>query len=301
MEMNLEDLYRLLRNGHVQAQSIVDTVPDPLLVLDQNLCVQTASRAFFATFKVDRDETIGQQLYELGNRQWDIPELRLLLEDVIPKSMAVVDYEVDHDFPSIGRRTMLVTARRLFHPDNNSRTLLLSIIDATAQRQREAEKDVLLAELRHRTKNLLAVVQALARQTTAAGRSGEEYREDFLGRFNALIAAHDAAFSDSGETETELKEVVGRTLEPYSEASAGILVESGPPVRLASQQVVSRASRLALAVMLAGSATLAGCVPPDKSHTFRPAWASGASDRDPSVISPSKLESEAEPQPGPNG
>ncbi|MBD9375183.1 PAS domain-containing protein [Rhizobium sp. ARZ01] len=237
--MNLEDLYRLMRNSHVQAQSIIDTVPDPLLVLDRNLCIQTASRAFFTTFQVDRAETIGQHLYELGNRQWDIPELRLLLEDVIPKSMAVVDYEVEHDFPSIGRRTMLVSAQRLFHPDNNSRTLLLSIVDATKRRQREAEKDVLLDELRHRTKNLLAVVQAMTRQTTAAGRSGEEYREDLLGRLNALIVAHDAAFSNSRETETELKEMVEQTLEPYSEASVGILVESGPSVRLPPQQAVS--------------------------------------------------------------
>ena len=120
--MDLEDLYRLIRNGHVRAQSIVDTVPDPLLVLDGNLCIENASRAFYETFKVDRDETIGRHLYELGDGQWDIPELRRLLEDVIPKSTAVVDYEVEHDFPGLGRRKMLLTARRLFHPDNNSRT-----------------------------------------------------------------------------------------------------------------------------------------------------------------------------------
>lgn len=208
--MNLEDLYRLLRNGHVEAQGIIDTVPEPLLVLDQNLCVRTASRAFFTTFEVGRDETIGQHLYELGNRQWDIPELRRLLEEVIPKSTAVVDYEVEHDFPSIGRRTMLVSAHRLFHPDNNSRTLLLSIMDATKRRQREAEKDVLLGELRHRMKNLLGLVQAMARQTAAAGRSGEEYRDAFLGRFNALVQAHDAAYAQEGEA--DLQKVLERTL-----------------------------------------------------------------------------------------
>ena len=97
--MNMEDLYRLLRAGHVQAQGMVDTVPDPLLVLDQGLRIQTASRAFFETFKVDRFETIGRPLYELGNGQWDIPELRRLLLEVIPKASAVVDFRVDHDFP----------------------------------------------------------------------------------------------------------------------------------------------------------------------------------------------------------
>jgi hypothetical protein len=179
--------YRVMRNEHVQAQGIVDTVADPLLVLDRDLCVETASRAFYDTFKVGRDETIGQHLYELGDGQWDIPELRRLLEDVIPKSSAVLDYEVEHDFPGLGRRTMLLSARRLFHPDYISRTLLLSMVDATERHKREAEKDLLMGELRHRIKNLLAMVQAMALQTSAKGRSGEEYRDAFLGRFNALV------------------------------------------------------------------------------------------------------------------
>lgn len=235
--MDVDDLYRLLRNGHVRAQSIVDTVPDPLLVLDQNLCIQSANRAFYATFKVERDETIGQHLYDLGNRQWDIPDLRLLLEEVIPKSKAVVDYEVEHAFPNVGRRTMLVSAHQLFHPDNNTRTLLLTIVDATARRQREAEKDILLGELRHRMKNLLALVQAMARQTTADNRSGVEYRDAFLGRFNALMEAHDAAFSDSGEI--DLREVVEQTLEPYSERGSAVQIAAGPVVKVTSGQIMS--------------------------------------------------------------
>ena len=94
--MNLEDLYRLLRTTHLQAQSIVDTVREPLLVLDRELCVVAASRSFFETFKVGRDETVGQPLYELGERQWDIPDLRRLLEEVMPRSRAVEGYEVEH-------------------------------------------------------------------------------------------------------------------------------------------------------------------------------------------------------------
>ncbi|EHK74527.1 signal transduction histidine kinase [Sinorhizobium meliloti CCNWSX0020] len=148
-----------------------------------------------------------------------------------------MDYEVEHDFPGIGRRTMLVSAHRLFHPDNNSRTLLLSIVDATERRQHEAEKDVLLGELRHRMKNLLGLVQAIARQTTAAGRSGEEYRDAFLGRFDALVQAHEAAYSHEGEA--DLQEVLERTLQPYSAGSTGVLVESGPAVPLASKQIMT--------------------------------------------------------------
>lgn len=90
--MNTDDLYRLLRANHAQAQGIVDTVSEPLLVLDTGLCVQAANRSFLKTFHVDSYETIGQPVYELGNGQWNIPELRHLLEDVIPKANAVIDY-----------------------------------------------------------------------------------------------------------------------------------------------------------------------------------------------------------------
>jgi two-component sensor histidine kinase len=234
--MNLEDLYRLMRNGHVQLQGIVDTAPDPVLVLDRDLVIESASRAFFQTFKVGRDETIGRHLYELGDGQWDIPELRILLEDVIPKSTAVLDYEVEHEFPGLGRRRMLLSARRLFHPDNTSRTLLLSMVDATERLDRERDKDLLVGELRHRIKNLLAVVQAMARQTSVKGRSGQEYRDAFLGRFEALVRAHDWAFSENGEI--SLDELVERTLEPYAAKAKAVVVEGGPVVAVASEQIL---------------------------------------------------------------
>lgn len=233
--MNLEDFYRVVRNGHVRAQGIVDTVPAPLLVLDQDLCVETANRAFHEIFNVGQDETIGKHLYELGNGQWDIPELRRLLEDVIPKSSVVVDYEVEHDFPHLGRRTMLLTAHRLHHPDNIGRTLLLSMVDATERRKHESEKDVLLGELRHRIKNLLALVQAMARQTSVEGRSAQEYRDAFLGRFNALVRAHELAFSENKNL--GLHEVVERTLEPYAANSPAVVIEPGPQVVLSPKQL----------------------------------------------------------------
>ena len=181
--MNLEDLYRLLRGAHAQAQSIVDTVPlaaagprpRPLRPQRQpRLLPDLQGRA-----RRDPRPTP----YELGNGQWDIPELRHLLEAVIPKSAAVVDYEVAHDFPNLGRRTMLLTARKLPHPAGSGGTFLLAIEDATERRRHDEEQDLLLDELRHRVKNLLTLVQALAHQTEAAGRTGEEYRDDFLGRF----------------------------------------------------------------------------------------------------------------------
>jgi PAS domain-containing protein len=169
--MNLEDIYRLLRNNHAEAVGIVDTLPTPLLVLDRDLRVVNGSRAFFGTFQVSRDETIGQFIYDLGNHQWDIPELRLLLEEVIPRSATVTGFEVTHKFPGLGERTMLVSAQRVFHPDNTATTLLVSIEDATERRRIDAERDMLESELRHRMKNSLAVIHALAAQTAVEGRS----------------------------------------------------------------------------------------------------------------------------------
>jgi two-component sensor histidine kinase len=94
--------------------------------------------------------------------------------EVIPKATAAITYEVEHDFPALGRRTMLLTARTLHHPDNGGHSMLLSIVDATDRSRRDAAQDMLFGELRHRMKNLLAVAQSIARQTTTKGRSAEE-------------------------------------------------------------------------------------------------------------------------------
>src|SRR6202046_3200166 len=95
------------------AQNIVDTVREPLLILDATLRVRSANRAFYQTFQVTPPETEGRLIYKLGNGQWDIPDLRTLLEDIVPMSSVFNDFELEHDFPSIGRRVMLLNARKL--------------------------------------------------------------------------------------------------------------------------------------------------------------------------------------------
>jgi len=232
--MHLEDLYRLLRSEHVQAQGIVDTLNEPLLVLDQNACVLSANRGFYETFRASRDDTVGRSLFLLGNGQWDIPELRRLVGEIVPRTAVVAEYEVSADFPTIGQRTMLVSARRLVHPDNNSTSMLILFEDATEQRRRDAQKDFILAETRHRMKNLLGIVRALATQTMVEGRSAEEYREAFLGRFQALIAAEDLATAGTGEA--DLHELVERALKPAGPER--VRVVQGPRVHLGKAQLV---------------------------------------------------------------
>jgi PAS domain S-box-containing protein len=122
----------------VYLQSIVDTVREPLLVLDQELRVVSASRSFYRTFGVTPAETENRLLFELGNRQWDLAPLRRLLEEILLRDNAFDDFAVEHEFPGLGRRTMLLNARRLHHPDGGSGMILLSIEDVTERRRIEA-------------------------------------------------------------------------------------------------------------------------------------------------------------------
>ena len=121
------------------AEAIVETVREPLLVLDKDLHVMMTNQSFLRTFRASKEETEGQLLYELGNGQWDIPELRRLLEDIIPQHTEFRDFEVTHDFPGIGRRTMLLNARKLFQPGVNSELFLLAMEDTTERKRTEVE------------------------------------------------------------------------------------------------------------------------------------------------------------------
>jgi PAS domain S-box-containing protein len=118
------------------AQNIVDTVREPLLILDATLRVRSANRAFYQTFHVSPAETEGRLIYELGNGQWDIPDLRTLLEDIVPKSSVFDDFELEHTFPDIGRRVMLLNARKL-QAGKHGELLVLAMEDVTARRQAE--------------------------------------------------------------------------------------------------------------------------------------------------------------------
>jgi two-component system, chemotaxis family, CheB/CheR fusion protein len=113
------------------AESIVDTVHEPLLVLNGDLRVIKVSQSFCRVFKSTRKESEGRLLYELGNGQWDVPELRRLLERVLPESKIVDAYEISHDFPSIGPKTMLLNARKMEQFEDNQDLILLAIEDIT--------------------------------------------------------------------------------------------------------------------------------------------------------------------------
>ena len=119
------------------AENVMDTVREPLLVLSADLRVMKANRSFLRTFQVAPEETVGQFIFHLGNHQWDIPSLRKLLEEVLPQNIAFDDYKVDHAFPVIGRKCMLLNARRIRHMDRTAESILLAIEDLTASSEAE--------------------------------------------------------------------------------------------------------------------------------------------------------------------
>lgn len=134
------------------AESIIATVREPLVVLDANLCVLSANRAFYRVFQMIPEETEGRLLYELGNRQWDIPELRRLLENILPQNTVFDDYEVEYNFSHIGPRTMLLNARRIYRERNKTEMILLAIEDITERKKSEEEKQTLKEQLRQSQK-----------------------------------------------------------------------------------------------------------------------------------------------------
>ena len=120
---------------------IFNTMREPLIILDQNLKVVSASRSFYDVFKVKPEETVGQLIYDLGNKQWDIPKLRELLEDILPKKTTFDNYEVEHNFTSIGRRIMLLNARQIEQGMGKERIILLAFEDITEQRRFQEESE----------------------------------------------------------------------------------------------------------------------------------------------------------------
>jgi two-component system, chemotaxis family, CheB/CheR fusion protein len=124
--------------GREYAESLIETVREPLVVLDADLRVQRATVAFYQTFLVSREEVEGRFLYDLGNGQWNRQRLRELLGSALFKSEPFQDFEVEHDFPHIGRRKMRLNARRIPLRDSQQRTLLLAMEDVT-ERQEIAE------------------------------------------------------------------------------------------------------------------------------------------------------------------
>jgi chemotaxis protein methyltransferase CheR len=222
---NFRDQFTNIADACALAQAIVDTVREPVVVLDKGLRVIAASRSFYSRFKVSPEDTQGRLLYTLGDGQWDIPKLRVLLEQIIPEHGVMEGYEVEHDFPHLGLRTMYLNARQVFYKEGAETTILLGIEDVTERRILEHEKDsllrqkeVMLDEMRHRIANSLQIIAGIILMKASRVQS-EETRAHL----------QDMTPSDIGQP--PLINLDARICGSIP-ASAAVLPSAMPPVRL---------------------------------------------------------------------
>jgi len=190
--IDLVELSNELRASRDFADAVVDTVREPLLILDEQLCVKRTNRSFDRLFKTDAAKSEGRLLYELEDGQWDIPGLRRLLEETLASNAPFDDYEVTHDFPAIGRRNMLLNARRLewrgqsltllAFEDETERKQALDSLHAAHERTTE-----FLAMLGHELRNPLAAMRS-ALHIIAGGKANTKTVEFALAIMNRQLA-----------------------------------------------------------------------------------------------------------------
>jgi PAS domain S-box-containing protein len=145
-----------IQDAREYAENIVETVREPLMVLNSDLKILTANHSFYDTFKVMPEETIGNFIYDLGNRQWDIPKLRVLFEDILLHHAVFNGYEVEHDFLDIGRKIILLNAREIFRENIGSHIILLAMEDITERKQLGEKLEILRTDLAARATELEA-------------------------------------------------------------------------------------------------------------------------------------------------
>jgi two-component sensor histidine kinase len=206
------------------AEKLSNSVREAMIVLGWDLRVSHANETFCETFKVRPEETEGRMIYDLGNGQWNIPRLRLLLEDILPKERSFDDYEVEHDFETIGRRTMLLNARRLDHANQ----ILLAIRDVTEKLRFEAQERAKVGELQHRVKNILANVRALFALSRRHSLTVEDFVTSFESRLASLAQTQDLLVSNSFDS-ARLDELVRLELAAHE---GDKVVVQGPRVDL---------------------------------------------------------------------
>lgn len=148
-------------------KTVVDTLREPFLILDSDLRVVSANKTFYTSFQVKPKATTGELVYNLGNGQWNIPKLKILLEDILPKNTFFEDFKVEHNFPKIGKKIMILNARRIYTSMGDEPIILLAMEDVTRERmledQLKAYTKTLTIEVAKRTSELEIRVKELER------------------------------------------------------------------------------------------------------------------------------------------
>jgi len=211
-------------------QCIVDTIRDPLVVLENDMTVVTASNAFLTMFGITQEEAQGRRISELGQQQWDVPALRHLMEKVLPENKPIESFEIADDFPRLGRRVFNLNARKISQPGNHAHRLLLVFEDITDRKQRERDAQMLTNEISHRIKNNLQIVIGLisyeSRSTPALCVQGYQAMQ---ARIGAIAQLYDLISQSSrGRTvamDTYLREI--------AKAMSASLIGNKPGIEIA--------------------------------------------------------------------
>lgn len=213
---------------------LIDSIREGLIVLKPDMTVERVNYSFCTMFRVEPEETEGRNLFDLGNGQWDIPELHEALKCILPQAHSFDDYEVTHDFPDVGRRTMLLNARRLDHMPR----ILLAIRDETDRARHEEEQKLLIGEIQHRVKNILGNVQSIANATLRRSSSIDQFGEAFQERLQSLARAQDLVMRGAKGV-VELEKLVVFELQAHGWEVDGRLAITGPKVVLTRDQTQS--------------------------------------------------------------
>lgn len=154
-KMTISELIEL----YAYAEAIVETVREPLIILDHNFQVKSVNKGFRKTFRVRVDETVGHNFFELGNGQWDIPQLRRLLRDILPKDRVFENYEVRHVFPNIGKKIMILNARTVVLAEYRTALILVAIEDITEKKMIEERTEKFISMASHELRTPLTSIK----------------------------------------------------------------------------------------------------------------------------------------------
>jgi chemotaxis protein methyltransferase CheR len=197
---SLTDPFASMEGGHSLAQAVVDTLPEPLLVLDADMRVVAASRSFCERFGIDPWEVSGRPFHTIGGGQWNAPELRALLKRVLPEQRGMEAFEFEQEFEALGRRRFLLNARTVVFEGTAQKMILVAMEDVTAWRAAEtamsallAEKEILLQEMQHRIANSLQIIASILLIKARSVQTGETrgHLQDAHQRVMAIAAVQD--------------------------------------------------------------------------------------------------------------
>ena len=221
------------------AEALVEAVPQPLVVLDRDLSVRSASRSFFDHFAASPEETLGRPFQELPGGYWNNGELRDLLKQTLSGAGSFEDFEIEGELRQVGRAVLQLAARRVAGRD----LIVLAIRDMTEQRQQEGRRQAAMGELQHRVKNILSNVHALASQTRRHSHGLDDFFQAFGTRLEAFARLQDRLIGRGSEA-VALEEVIRLELDAIGAEEEVDFSVSGPAVLLSLRD----AQALAMAV-----------------------------------------------------